>query len=151
LFAALNAATGKLLYQTRERHTGADMLAFFKWIDLHTPARIDVHIVWDNLLAHKPKPVKDWLAHPRRRRARRHLHFTPTSASWANLAESWFSILARKVLKHRTHTSLADTWTTHWNHDPKSLCWTKTAQPIIDKARRAQTALNRAKKPATRH
>ena len=98
---------------------GKDVLAFFKWIDLHTPRHLDVHIVLDNLSAHKSKPVKDWLAHPKR--ARWHLHFTPTSPSWLNLAEGWFSILARKALKHRTHTSVKDlkdtidTWTSHWN------------------------------------
>ena len=34
LFAALDVATGEVLYQTRRRHTGRDVLAFFKWIDL---------------------------------------------------------------------------------------------------------------------
>lgn len=155
LFAALNVATGEVLHQTRRRHTGADVLAFFKWIDLHTPARLDVHIVLDNLSAHKSKPVRDWLAHPKR--ARWHLHFTPTSASWLNLVESWFSILARKALKHRAHTSVKDledsidAWTANWNTDPKPLKWTKAAQPIIDKTRRAQAALDRANKPATHH
>lgn len=155
LFAALNVATGEVLHQTRKRHTGADVLAFFKQIDLHTPRRLEVHIVLDNLSAHKSKPVRDWLSHPEH--ARWHLHFTPTSASWANLVESWFSILTRKALKARTHTSVADlvdtidTWTSHWNHNPKPLKWAKTAQPIIDKTRRAQTALNHANKPATHH
>ena len=35
LFAALDVATGEVLHQT-SRHTGRDVLAFFKWIDLHT-------------------------------------------------------------------------------------------------------------------
>ncbi len=42
LFAALNVATGEVLHQTRRRHTGKDVLAFFKWIDLHTPRHLDV-------------------------------------------------------------------------------------------------------------
>ena len=42
LFAALNVATGEVLTQTRRRHTGNDVLAFFKWIDLHTPRHLDV-------------------------------------------------------------------------------------------------------------
>lgn len=152
LFAALNVATGEVLHQTRRRHTGADVLAFFKWIDLHTPRHLDVHIVLDNLSAHKSKPVRDWLSHPRR--ARWHLHFTPTSASWANLIEGWFSILARKALRGRTHTSVADltdtidTWTSHWNQNPQPLAWTTPANDIIAKTRRAQTALT---KSATHH
>ena len=147
LFAALNVATGEVLHQTRNRHTGKDVLAFFKWIDLHTPADLDVHIVLDNLSAHKSKPVRDWLSHPKRQRW--HLHFTPTSSSWLNLIETWFSILARKALKNNSFNSLADltdtidTWTTHWNENPQPLAWTKPANDIIAKTRRAQTALNK--------
>ncbi|MCY4494066.1 MAG: IS630 family transposase [Acidimicrobiaceae bacterium] len=155
LFAALNVATGEVLHQTRKRHTGADVLAFFKWIDLHTPAHLDVHIVLDNLSAHKSEPVRKWLPHPRRKRW--HLHFTPTSSSWANLVEGWFSILTRKTLKTRAFNSVAELqdtiehWTAHRNHDPQPLKWTKTAEEIITKPRRARTALNHATKPETHH
>ncbi len=152
LFAALNVAAGEVLHQTRKRHTGADVLAFFKWIDLHTPRHLDVHIVLDNLSAHKSKPARDWLAHPKR--SRWHLHFTPTSASWLNLVESWFSALTRKALKTNSFNSIAeladtiDTWTSHWNLDPQPLTWTTPANDIIAKTRRAQTALT---KSATHH
>ena len=145
LFAALNVATGEVLHQTRRRHTGADVLAFFKWIDLHTPRHLDVHVILDNLSAHKSEPVRKWLEHPHRERW--HLHFTPTSTSWANLVESWFSILTRKALKERAFTSVAqlddaiEHWTAHPNHNPKPLRWTKTAQPTLTKIKRAQTAL----------
>jgi transposase len=37
LFAALNVATGEVLYDTRKQHTAKDVLAFFKLIDLHVP------------------------------------------------------------------------------------------------------------------
>lgn len=85
----MNIATGEVLHDTRRRHAGADVLAFFKWIGLHVPADLDVHVVLDNLSAHKSEPVRRWLAHPKR--SRWHLHFTPTSASWLNLIEEWFS------------------------------------------------------------
>ena len=64
LFAALNVATGQVLHQTRKRHTGKDVLAFFKWIDLHTPRHLDVHVILDNVSAHKSEPVRKWLANP---------------------------------------------------------------------------------------
>ena len=152
LFAALNVSTGEVLAQTRKRHTAKDVLAFFKWIDLHTPRHLDVHIVLDNLSAHKSQPVRDWLSHPKR--ARWHLHFTPTSSSWLNLIEGWFSILARKALKNNSFTSIQDleqtidTWTSHWNENPKPLKWTKPANDILAKTHRAQTALT---KSATHH
>ncbi len=155
LFAALNVATGEVLHQTRKRHTGQDVLAFFKRIDLHTPAHLVIHVISDNVSAHKSEPVREWLGDPERERW--HLHFTPTSSSWANLVEGWFSILTRKALKNRSFTSVAELkdviehWAAPWNHDPKPLRWTKQAQPVIDKIKRAQTALDRATKPAANH
>lgn len=58
LFAALNVATGEVLHQTRRRHTGDDVLAFFKQIDQHTPRHLDVHVILDNVSAHKSEPVR---------------------------------------------------------------------------------------------
>ena len=155
LFSALDVATAKVLTQTRERHTGQDVVAFFKWIDLHTPRHQDIHIILDNVFAHKSQPVRKWLSHPRRRR--RHLHFTPTSASWANLVEGWFSILTRKALRTRSFNSVAelqdtiDNWAAHWNHNPQPLQWTKTAEHITTRIERARTTPNRATKTATHH
>ena len=90
LFAALNVATGEVLFDTKKRHTANDVLAFFKYIDLHVPEGLDVHVVLDNLSAHKTPAVAKWLAHPKRQRW--HLHFTPTSSSWLNLVEGWFHL-----------------------------------------------------------
>jgi transposase len=79
LFAAMNLGTGKVLFDTKKSHKGTDVLAFFKYIDLHVPKHLDIHVVLDNLSAHKGEPVTKWLADPKR--ARWHLHFTPTSSS----------------------------------------------------------------------
>ena len=145
LFAAMNLATGEVLHRTRKSHAGTDVLAFFKWIDLHVPAEQDVHVVLDNLSAHKSAPVREWLAHPKR--ARWHLHFTPTSASWLNLIEGWFSVLTRKALTNTSFTSVADLesaielWASHWNDDPQPFVWTKTVDDIIAKVKRGRAAL----------
>ena len=64
LFAALNIATGEVIYDTRKRHTAADVFGFFKLIDLHVPRDLDIHVVLDNLSAHSA-PESSWLA-PRR-------------------------------------------------------------------------------------
>ena len=99
------------------------MLQFFKLIDLHVRESLDIHVVLDNLSAHKAPPVAKWLADPKR--ARWHLHFTPTSSSWLNLVESWFSILTERRLRRGAFTSVdhlvveIETWTEHWNDDPK--------------------------------
>lgn len=155
LFAALNVHTGEVLHQTRKRHTGEDVLAFFKWIDLHVDRHLDVHVVLDNLSAHKSPPVKAWLAHPKRKRW--HLHFTPTSSSWVNLIENWFAQLTRRRLTNSAFTSVAnlveaiDVWTSHWNDDPHPFVWTKPANDIITKVRRGRAALDRVTESATDH
>ncbi len=65
---------------------------------LNTPRHSDVHVISDNVSTDKSEPVRKWLSHPRRQRW--HLHFTPHHLSWANLVESWLSIVTRKALKY---------------------------------------------------
>ena len=155
LFAALNVGTGEVLHHTRKSHTGEDVLAFFKWIDMHTPKGLEVHVVLDNLSAHKSEPVRKWLAKPAQKRW--HLHFTPTSSSWLNLVEGWFAQLTNKRLRTGSFNSVAalneaiDVWVSHWNDDPQPFVWTKTANEIIDKVRRGRAALTHQTKSATDH
>ena len=146
LFAAMNVATGQVLYDTRKRHTGDDVLRFFKLIDLHVDQDLEIHVVLDNLSAHKSEPVATWLADPKR--ARWHLHFTPTSSSWLNLVEGWFKELTERRLRRGTFSSVdaliaaIECWAEHWNDDPKPFIWHKTAQQIIEKVRRGRAALH---------
>jgi len=155
LFAAMNIGTGEVLHETRKRHAGDDVLAFFKQIDKATPRHLQIHVVLDNLSAHKSEPVRKWLAKPRQRRW--HLHFTPTSSSWLNLVEGWFAQLTKKALKNTSHNSVAalaatiDTWVENWNENPSPFVWTKTADEIIEKVRRGRAALDHHTKSATHH
>ena len=154
LFAAMDIATGKVLYDCRRRHTGADVLAFFKLIDLHVPRDLAVHIVLDNLSAHMAPEVTTWLDHPRR--ARWHLHFTPTSSSWLNLVERWFKEITDRRLRRGRFTSVAqliaamETWAEHWNDNPQPFIWHKTTEEIITKVRRGRATLHQIKS-ATHH
>lgn len=155
LFAALNAATGEVLTHTRKSHNHKDFLFFLKLIDLHVPKGLDIHLVLDNLSAHKHEDVGKWLAHPKRKRF--HLHFTPTSASWLNLVERWFKELTDKRLRRGTFKSVdelvtaIEIWVEHWNDDPKPFVWHKTTEEIIEKVRRGRAALDRKVKSATDH
>jgi transposase len=149
LFAALNIATGEVLYDTRKQHTANDVLAFFKLIDLHVPTDHDIHVILDNLSAHGAPEVTGWLAHPRR--ARWHLHFVPTSSSWLNLVERWFKELTDRMLRRGVFCSLPalvdaiELWIEHWNDDPKPFVWHAEADKIIEKVRRGRTALTEVK------
>ena len=155
LFAALNVGTGEVIHQTRKSHKGTDVLAFFKWIDLHTPRDLEIHVVLDNLSAHKAPEVRELLAKPRQ--ARWHMHFTPTSSSWLNLVEGWFAQLTNKRLRTGSFNSVdalteaIDVWVSHWNDDPKPFIWTKTAKEIVAKVKRGRAALTHQTKSATHH
>jgi transposase len=154
LFAALNVATGEVLYDCRKRHTSNDVLAFFKLIDVHVPLDLEVHVVLDNLSAHMGPEVTRWLDHPRRKRW--HLHFTPTSSSWLNLVERWFKEITDRRLRRGAFSSVAEliraieVWTEHWNDDPKPFVWHQPAEEIIAKVRRGRATLHQIKS-ATRH
>ncbi len=154
LFAALNVATGDVLTDCRKTHTAKDVLRFFKLIDLHVARDLDVHVVLDNLATHKAPEVADWLADPKR--ARWHLHFTPTSSSWLNLVERWFKELTDRRLRRGTFTSVPslieaiETWVEHWNDDPKPFQWHAAADEILAKVQRGRSSLTRAKS-ATHH
>ena len=108
----------------------------------------------DNLSAHKAPPVAEWLEDPKR--ARWHLHFTPTNSSWLNLVESWFSQLTNRRLKKGAFSSVAQLkdaigiWTEHWNEDPQPFIWKKPADEIIAKAKRGRARLASVKS-ATDH
>jgi len=155
LFAAMNLATGEVLHDTRARHSGRDVLAFFKLIDLHVPKDQELHVILDNLSAHKSEPVRDWLAH--KKRARWNLHFTPTSSSWLNMIETWFSVLTRKALINASFNSVTelqdriDWWIENWNDNPQPFAWTRTADEIIERVARGRATLDRITKSATHH
>jgi transposase len=94
LYAALEVATGKVTGECRDRHTGADFLAFLKRLARGYRGQ-DLHVILDNSSTHTTPAVQAWLAaHPRVQ-----FHFTPTSASWLNMVEAWFSILTRKSVR----------------------------------------------------
>jgi transposase len=68
-----------------------------------TPAR-EVHIILDNLSAHKSQVVRDFLA----THLNVHFHFTPTYSSWLNQVEIWFSKVERDVIAREIFTSVKD-------------------------------------------
>lgn len=97
LFAALNIATGKVIGKLSAQHRAVDFRGFLDEIDRQTEHGLTVHVICDNLSAHKAPAVHEWLlAHPRF-----HLHFTPTYSSWINQVERWFAELQRALPRTR--------------------------------------------------
>jgi transposase len=126
LYAALNTSTGEIIGQTVPRHTSAAFVEFLGDLVASQPRRREIHVIVDNLSAHKTKGVDAFLdAHPRV-----HLHFTPTYSSWLNQVELWFAKIERDLLARGIFTSLPDLarkirrYITRYNDDPKPIRWT---------------------------
>jgi transposase len=78
LFAALNTAAGKVIGKLTAQHRAVDFRDFLDEIDRQVEPGLEIHVICDNLAAHKAPVVHRWLlAHPRAQ-----LHFTPTCSSW---------------------------------------------------------------------
>jgi len=137
LYAALEIASGKILGECSERHTGADFLRFLKVLHRRYRGR-QLHVILDNSSTHSTPEVRKWLEkHPNVC-----FHFTPTGASWLNLVEAWFGILTRKSVRRGSFSSVKElvrhiaNYIEHWNEHPTPFVWTKTPAEIIRKALR---------------
>jgi transposase len=143
LFAALDVATGTVIGQCMKRHRHQEFLRFLRTIDRNTPSRLALHLVVDNYATHKHAKVREWL----RKHPRFHLHFTPTSASWINLAERFFAAITEKRIRRGVFTSVADLeaaiteYLDHHNADPKPFVWVANAADILEKVARGRQVL----------
>ena len=104
LYAALNVKTGEVIGRTTARHTSADFIGFLSELVAKTTWAGEIHIVLDNLSAHKTKAVKEFLA----QNPKVHFHFTPTYSSWLNQVELWFAKIQRDVIDRGVFTSVKD-------------------------------------------
>ena len=97
LFAALDVLDGTVLGRCMQRHRHQEFLRFLNTIEGAVPAGKVIHVILDNYASHKHPKVWRWLA----RHPRLVFHFTPTSGSWLNAVETFFSALTRRRLKPR--------------------------------------------------
>jgi len=132
LFAALNVLEGTVLGRCMHKHTHQEFIRFLNAIERAVPAGKLIHAIADNYATHKHPKVRAWLA----RHPRWVFHFTPTSASWINAVENFFSALTRRRLKRGVFHSIADLqaainrYIREHNHDPKPFVWTKPANEL---------------------
>lgn len=104
LYAALDVKTGKVQGKTAERHTSAEFVRFLEDVIANCQPRQEIHIILDNLSAHKTNQVEEFL----QRNSHVKLHFTPTYSSWLNQVEIWFARLEREVIARGIFTSIKD-------------------------------------------
>src|SRR6202030_4332371 len=126
LYAALDVKTGKVEGKTARRHTSVEFITFLTQLLSKTRWAKEIHIVLDNLSAHKTKRVAQFLAdHPKL-----HLHFTPTYSSWLNQVELWFGRIERDVVARGVFTSVNDParklmrYIRHHNQHAAPIKWT---------------------------
>jgi transposase len=104
LYAALDVKSGKVQGKTAERHTSAEFVDFLEQVVSGCKPRQEIHIILDNLSAHKTGQVDEFLE----RNTQVKLHFTPTYSSWLNQVEIWFARLEREVIARGIFTSVQD-------------------------------------------
>lgn len=143
LFAALNVLDGKVISACMKKHRQDEFLKFLKRIDHETPKDLDLHLIVDNYGAHKTARVQSWLKiHPRF-----NMHFTPTSSSWLNMVERFFSELTTKRVRRGVFRSVAELeraimdFIEKHNEKPKIFTWTKDADTILAKVSKCKEVL----------
>jgi transposase len=138
LFAALNILDGTVVGRCMQSHTHKEFIKFLNAIERAVPAGKIIHAIADNYATHKHPKVRDWLAdHPRWV-----FHFTPTSASWLNAVEGFFSTITRRRIRRGVFKSVADLqeaigrYIREHNRSSKPFVWTKPAETILAKLNR---------------
>jgi transposase len=135
LFAALNVLDGRVIGRCMARHRHQEFIRFLHAIEREVPAGKVIHVILDNYAAHKHPKVRAWLArHPRWT-----FHFTPTSGSWLNAVETFFSTLTRRRLKRGVFRSIVELqaainrYLAEHNQAPRPFIWTRSANAILDR------------------
>jgi transposase len=144
LFAALDALEGEVISMCDDRHRHQEWLKFLRVIDDIVPPEKQIHMVVDNYATHKHPKVERWLS----RHPRFHIHFTPTGCSWLNMVERFFRDLTENRLRRGIFRSVEDLieaigeYIDHHNQHPKPFIWSAKAADILEKVKRARTALH---------
>jgi transposase len=135
LFAALNMLDGTVIGDCMPRHRHQEFIRFLQTIDTKTPLDLDLHLIVDNYGAHKHLRVQRWL----KRHPRFHLHFIPTSSSWLNLVERWFSDISTKRIRRGSFKNVKELimvikkYIESHNQNPKVFIWTASVESIMRK------------------
>jgi transposase len=139
LYAALEIASGEVTGACYPRHSHQEFLTFLNQLVRAYP-RQPLHVVLDNSSTHSTAAVDAWLdRHPRV-----HFHFTPTSASWMNMVEIWFSILTKQQVRRGVYHDVPELITAiehfiaGYNQRAQPFIWTKTAEQVLAKAVKQQ-------------
>ena len=96
LSAAVDLVSGFVHHVLTQRHRSREFIAFLERLDAYYPAGTLICLLLDNHSAHRSRETRRFLAS---KPGRFELVFTPTHASWLNYVETFFSKVARSVLR----------------------------------------------------
>jgi transposase len=105
LSAAVDLVSGFVHHNVTQRHRSREFVAFLERLDAYYPAGMLICLLLDNHSAHRSRETKCFLAS---KPGRFELVFTPTHASWLNYVETFFSKVARSVLRRIRVASKAE-------------------------------------------
>ena len=143
LFAALNMLDGTVIGDCMPRHRHQEFIRFLQLINVKTPLDLDIHLIVDNYGTHKHPRVRAWL----KRHPRFHLHFTPTSCSWLNMIERWFSEITSKRIRRGSFKNVKELiavinqYIDCHNQNPKAFVWTASVESIMRKISKCKDLL----------
>jgi transposase len=129
---------GAVLGRCMQKHTHQEFIRFLNAVEREVRAGKIIHAVLDNYATHKHPKVREWLV----RHPRWVFHFTPTSGSWLNAVENFFSALTRRRLRRGAFKAIAhlqaaiNRYLEEHNANPKPFLWTKPADAILAKLQR---------------
>ncbi len=130
IIAALHVATGQVITEPIEHNDSVTFTGFLHRLAQCTDPRLNIHLVMDNGPSHTSGATRAWIAaHPRIT-----VTYTPKHASWLDMAELWFSILARRLLRRGEFTSPADlagkitSFAIRYNRTARPFTWTYDAR-----------------------
>jgi transposase len=156
LFAALNVLDGTVIGRCMQRHRHQEFIRFLNAVEAAVPAGKVIHAILDKSTVSRPLiPPGEAVAgskpaigathkHPKviawlNRHPRWTFHYTPTSGSWLNAVETFFSAMTRRRIRRGVFRSLVDLqaaihrYLAEHNADPKPFTWTATPASISAK------------------
>ena len=124
LFTALDVKTGLVIGECHPRHRAKEFIRFLNRIDRCLQRHLDIHLGF-------------------------HLHFTPNTGSISSSASFLRSPKSAFAAAHSRAWAISRTpvhdYLDRHNADPKPFVWTKTAEAVLEKARRALNSLEAIK------
>jgi transposase len=104
VIAAMNVSAGQVISLRTRKNDSVTFMRFLAMLDQHTAPGLRIRLIMDNGSSHTSRATRAWItAHPRF-----DVTYTPKHASWLNIIEQWFSILARKLLRRGSFESPED-------------------------------------------